>query len=190
MIHYFFREIFQMIENLLLEENIKILKRKPLTTSASNESAVLFCKDDIKKIIPHRFPFLLVDKINFLDIENSLITGERFIDEADSVFSGHFPQKPIYPGVLQIEIMAQLGLCLAYFVINNTRSISNQNKSVDAMITKLHYAAFNSAVSPNHTLAIHAKILDYNGIIGVIAGQIYVNNQLAAYSILEAYFND
>jgi len=66
----------------------------------------------IKKILPHRFPFLLVDRVVELDFQKSAV-GYKNITMNDNYFTGHFPERAIMPGVLQIEAMAQLGgICM------------------------------------------------------------------------------
>jgi 3-hydroxyacyl-[acyl-carrier-protein] dehydratase len=149
-----------------------------------------FFKKDIEKIIPHRFPFLLIDSIADLKLDDLLICGERFIDPEDPIFQGHFPDKPIYPGVLQIEMMAQLGLCLSYFILNQTTTIHSESKPVIAVMTRVHIAGFNAPVLPNDRLSIYAKILYQDTLMGLIAGQIYCNHQLCSYTISEACFYD
>ncbi|MBI5154416.1 3-hydroxyacyl-[acyl-carrier-protein] dehydratase FabZ, partial [Candidatus Poribacteria bacterium] len=63
--------------------------------------------DVIKRIIPHRFPFLLVDGITELGEDN--VAGFKNLSANEAVFSGHFPQEAVYPGVLQVETVAQVG---------------------------------------------------------------------------------
>lgn len=173
-----------------MDKLIKQLKKESIFSGAQQQIDLDYGQEIIKRIIPHREPFLLVDKITDLDIQNSLIKGERIIRPEDPVFQGHFPGNPIYPGVLQIEIVAQLGLCLSYFTINNTTEINNSNKPVMAMVTKIIHAAYCRPILPNQQLNIQSKILDYNEIMGTIAGQIFYKSDLCSYFILEAYFND
>lgn len=177
------------METVTLEPILRGLKRTPLF-DFSQIAEVSFLQEAIQKIIPHRYPFLLIDKVVGLDLNNHFIKASRFISAEDPIFAGHFPDNPVYPGVLQIEMMAQCGLCLSYFVMNETNIISSKNKLIRAMITKLHHAAFQAPVLPESTLSILAKILTYDSMTGMIVGQIYNGSQLCAYSILEAYFNE
>ena len=63
----------------------------------------------IRKILPHRYPFLLVDKIVELDLEKAYIVGQKNLTINESFFQGHFPDAPIMPGVLILEALAQTG---------------------------------------------------------------------------------
>ncbi len=67
-------------------------------------------KEQIKKIIPHREPFLLIDEINDL-IPAKSATGKLYVRPDFDFFKGHFPQKPVMPGVLIVESLAQVGSC-------------------------------------------------------------------------------
>lgn len=63
----------------------------------------------VQKILPHRYPFLLVDGITAF--EDNIVRGYKNLSNAEPVFNGHFPGQPIYPGVLQVETVAQVGAC-------------------------------------------------------------------------------
>ena len=69
------------------------------------EVSMIYNSDDIQKIIPHRYPFLLVDRIE--SIEGNKVVGIKCISANEMQFLGHFPQKAIMPGVLQLEALAQ-----------------------------------------------------------------------------------
>ena len=66
--------------------------------------------EEIKKIIPHRYPFLLVDRV--LELESEKITAIKNVTVNEEFFNGHFPSQPIMPGVLQVEALAQAGAIL------------------------------------------------------------------------------
>lgn len=68
-----------------------------------------FDSTTIQKILPHRYPFLLVDGISAF--EDNVVRGFKNLSIAEPVFNGHFPGQPIYPGVLQVETVAQVGAC-------------------------------------------------------------------------------
>ena len=73
---------------------------------------------EIREYLPHRYPFLLVDRVTELDIENKTIRAYKNVSVNEPFFNGHFPQHPIMPGVLIIEAMAQAAGILAFKVLN------------------------------------------------------------------------
>ncbi len=75
---------------------------------------VLLNHREIEKILPHRYPFLLVDRVIHLDLENNEIIGQKNVTINEEFFLGHFPGAPIMPGVLVIEAMAQTGGILVH----------------------------------------------------------------------------
>ncbi len=76
-------------------------------TAADAKSAVLLTTAQIQRVIPHRWPFLLVDRIVDEDRERGYIRGEKGVTAGEWFFGGHFPEMPIMPGVLQVEALAQ-----------------------------------------------------------------------------------
>ena len=73
---------------------------------------------EIREYLPHRYPFLLVDRVTELDIENKTIRAYKNVSVNEPFFNGHFPQPPIMPGVLIIEAMAQAAGILAFKMLN------------------------------------------------------------------------
>lgn len=94
----------------LVRKKMKRDLSKPIPPVYDPNSAPLFDVMEIQKRIPHRFPFLLVDKITHLD--EWVVTGVKCVTMNEAFFAGHFPDEPIMPGVLQIEAMAQVGAIL------------------------------------------------------------------------------
>lgn len=91
----------------LIRHNIKTAQHKSIPPDYDPDKVPLFDINQVKKILPHRNPFLFVDKITFMD--NWVITGIKNVTMNESFFVGHFPEEPIMPGVLQIEALAQVG---------------------------------------------------------------------------------
>ena len=104
--------------------------------------------NEIMKIIPHRYPFLLVDKITELE-KGVRAKGIKNITVSDPVFQGHFPNNHVYPGVLTIESMAQVG---AVAILSE-----EENKSKTAYFASIKKARFHKMVSPGDTLEIEVR---------------------------------
>lgn len=104
----------------------------------------------IQKILPHRSPFLLVDKIIYMDEKE--VVGIKNVTFNESFFEGHFPGNPVMPGVLQIEAMAQTGGILA---LNSVKDPSNY----DTYFLKISNARFKNLVKPGDTLILKLELL-------------------------------
>ncbi|MBA3664833.1 MAG: beta-hydroxyacyl-ACP dehydratase [Bacteroidetes bacterium] len=170
------------------EALIGSLKRDVLKMPAVSTISVSFSKEDIYKIIPHRPPFALISSIVAVNLEEMVIEVTSRIVPEDPIFAGHFPGNPVYPGVMQIEAMGQAGLCLAYFVKNNTLKIEGSNIPVKGLFTRVHNAGFNKGVFPGDTLTIRVKSIEDDDFMGLMAAQVTINNDIYSHSILEVYY--
>lgn len=183
------------------ESLLKSYRKKPVATieelRKSPGFAALDCgQEDIKRIIPHRDPFLLVDRLTAVDLGDGLtdnaetIVGERFIDPADPVFRGHFPDYPVYPGALQFEMSGQLGLCLTYFTVNRATSVAQDAKPVKVMVTRVHGGIFLEPLLPGVTAKLIARKLEYDGYFGTVLSQVLSGDKICSVSISEVIFMD
>ncbi len=164
------------------------LKRDILLMPQQGASKLSFDTEDIYKIIPHRPPFALIASIKEVNLLERIIEVTSQINPSDPIFKGHFPGAPVYPGVMLIETMGQAGLCLAYFVKNNTLEINDNSKSVKGLFTRVHNAGFNKAVQPGDLLTVRVKSIEDDDFMGLMCAQVIVNNDIYSHSILEVYY--
>lgn len=164
---------------LELEKLVKKYRKKPLFEAADLPVKLDFGPADVERIIPHRPPLRLVDRLLAWDPENGRMAGTRFMDPADPVFSGHFPGTPIYPGNLSVEAIGQLGLCMYYFVANKRNDIGPDASPVPARATRVACALYLEPVPPGSTVTILAEKLDYDGYFASMIGQILVDDKVA-----------
>jgi UDP-3-O-[3-hydroxymyristoyl] N-acetylglucosamine deacetylase/3-hydroxyacyl-[acyl-carrier-protein] dehydratase len=126
----------------------------------------------IKELLPHRYPFLMVDKV--IEIKDNYIVGIKNITFNEPMFTGHFPQEPVFPGVLQIETMAQCG---GLFVLNQM----DPRKSYSTYFMKIDGIKFRRKIVPGDTLKIKVELLTpIRRGIATMKGYIFVGNQLAS----------
>lgn len=134
--------------------------------------------NQISKVLPHRFPFLLVDKI--IELSDNHVVGIKNVTCNEHFFEGHFPGNPIMPGVLQIEALAQAGGILA---LNNY----SDRENYDTLFIKIDKAKFKQKVIPGDTLILKLELLNpiRRGICEM-RGTAYVGNKLATEAELVA----
>lgn len=162
-------------------------KKRRLWTPQATSHTVDLGRDAVERLLPHRDPFLLVDRITAIDTTIPAIAGERTISPDDPIFKGHFPGHPIYPGVMQLETMGQLGICLAHFAAAGTHELSATAQPVNVRALKIHTAIFLAEVGPGDVLTVLATQLDASDQTAICAGQIINGNTIAAYAIMEVY---
>lgn len=118
----------------------------------------LLNQEQIKEIIPHRDPFLLIDEV--LELEPGIrVVAKKYIKPDEYWFKGHFPQKPVQPGVLMIEMLAQAGAVCALSL--------PENKGKIAFFAGIDKARFRGVVNPGDTLILEVEIIKNRGKIGV-----------------------
>ncbi|WP_291950321.1 3-hydroxyacyl-ACP dehydratase FabZ [Campylobacter sp.] len=139
----------------------------------------------IQKILPHRYPFLLVDKIVELKVKE-VVKGYKNISISDNVFMGHFPDHPIYPGVLILEGMAQTGGVLAFESMND--KVDPSSKVV--YFTGIDNAKFRNPVRPGDRLDYEMSVVKNRGNMWIFQGKAFVSDQLVAEAELKAMIVD
>ena len=133
-----------------------------------NES-LPFGINEIKKLIPHRYPFLLLDKVIHI-VPNQSIISLKNISICNPVFQGHFPQEPIYPGVLLIESLAQASGILGNY--------GSTNKAKELLLTEVISARFRQKVVPGDTVYFFVSIEKKRRHFCWFSGEAKVNNEV------------
>lgn len=126
---------------------------------------------DIQKILPHRYPFLLIDKITEME-EGRTITGIKNVTVNEPFFQGHFPGNPIMPGVLITEALAQTGAVLLLSM--------PENKGKLGVFTGINNFKFRRQVVPGDTLTLTAELLVYRHGMGKANVKATVDGEVAA----------
>lgn len=121
----------------------------------SEKENVVYTIEDLMKIMPHRYPFLLIDRVTSITgggADSRLgkkLVARKNVTFNEPYFPGHFPHRPVMPGVLQIETMAQAGAICAY---------EPDKEPQDVAIVSVSDAKFRRPVIPGDTLEIHVEI--------------------------------
>lgn len=127
--------------------------------------------EDIKKIIPHRYPFLLVDRITEM-VPGERAAGYKNVSANEYYFQGHFPQEMIMPGVLILESLAQVG---AVAILSQ-----RENQGKLAYFGGISKAVFKRKVVPGDCLKLEVEIIKRKGFFGLGKGIATVNGKVAA----------
>ena len=136
------------LDKKVLKEQIKKQSKKGKHFDLSKEP--LFDTVSIEKILPHRYPFLLVDKV--MEITENSIVCVKNITMNEPQFTGHFPGNPVFPGVLQIEAMAQVGGIFALDKVEDPHLYSTYFMKIDKV-------TFKQMVRPGDTLVFELQLL-------------------------------
>lgn len=131
---------------------------------------VLLNQEQIKEIIPHRDPFLLIDEIIEME-EGKRVVALKHIKADDFWFKGHFPDYPVVPGVLMLEMLAQAG-AVAMLTLP-------ENKGKIGFFGGVKDAKFRRQVVPGDTLRLEVEIIKVKGPVGVGKGIATVNGEKA-----------
>jgi len=141
---------------------------------------------EIQKILPHRYPFLLVDKVVEIE-EGKSIFAYKNISISEPIFQGHFPGHPIYPGVMILEGMAQAGGILALLSAGLSKE-ELENKVIYFM--SIDRAKFRNPVRPGDRLDYKIEIIKLRRNLIVLDGKAYVGDTLVSEAELKAMVVD
>ncbi len=169
------------------QELLKRNRKKPLATAGSF-APLGWGREEIKLILPHREPFLLVDRLTGVNFDEESLCGLRFLSPQDPIFSGHFPDFPVYPGCLEVEMIGQLGLCLSYFLDKRTTVPPTQVVQLQVRATRILGAAYLEPVLPGKEVTLLARKLDHDEYFASVMGQVIVDEKVACVAICEVCF--
>jgi 3-hydroxyacyl-[acyl-carrier-protein] dehydratase len=127
--------------------------------------------EEIKKIIPHRYPFLLVDRV--LEVDADHIIAIKNVTGNEEFFNGHFPGQPIMPGVLQVEAMAQTG-CILFL-----KELCEDPDNTLIVFSSIGKAKFRRPVVPGDQLRMELKVQSVRRQFATFAGKATVDGELA-----------
>ncbi len=168
----FAKKIRQLYHQKKLEKKFQFVKRE----------GVVFDNNAIQRILPHRYPFLLVDKIIHLEMDKRVV-GVKSVTANEPFFPGHFPGQPVMPGVLIIEAMAQTGgiLLLNSYFDPTTKLV---------LFLGINNAKFRKTVHPGDQLVMEAILKNKKRNIVTIDAKAYVNDKIVAEAELMAAIVD
>lgn len=128
--------------------------------------------NDISAMLPHRYPFLLVDRI--MDMDDRSITGVKNVTMNEPFFQGHFPNNPVMPGVLQVEAMAQVGGIFALSTVEDPENYSTYFMKIDGV-------KFKQKVLPGDTVVFHLTLISpiRRGLVNM-KGRAFVRGELVS----------
>lgn len=162
-------------------------KTRILAIDAASMLRVDYRGETIKKLLPHREPFLLVDRILGVDLDEKGVWGSRRIDPADPVFRGHFPDYPILPGVLQVEMIGQLAICYYYFHKRKSVRVEEESGTLGVRALKIYHTLFQHEVRPNDEVEIMARLLEEDEYKFKGIGQVINDGKVCTIAIAEFY---
>jgi UDP-3-O-[3-hydroxymyristoyl] N-acetylglucosamine deacetylase/3-hydroxyacyl-[acyl-carrier-protein] dehydratase len=162
----------------MLKRKFLELRRRDKGPQYDPSLPAVYDTQKIENTLPHRFPFLMVDKI--IELTDDQVVGVKNITADQYFFQGHFPNNPIFPGVLQLEAMAQTGGILALSTVADP-------ENWDTYFLKIDKVRFKKKVVPGDTLILKLKLLSpiRRGIC-FMQGKAYVANNLVSEGELTA----
>ncbi len=138
--------------------------------------------NEIMSIIPHRYPFLLIDRVTEIKIKESIV-GIKNVTFNEPYFSGHFPGRPVMPGVLIIEAMAQLSAVLVAKSMEST-------KDKEVFFMSIDESKFRKVVEPGDVLVIYACILQSRGTVWKFKARAEVEGKVVSEAMFTAMVKD
>lgn len=158
---------------------------------------MIFNKEQIKLFLPHRDPFLFVDKVESIiilpevteiktakDLVGAKVIAHYFTDPNHIIFKGHFPGRPILPGVVQVEMMAQASSFVFTKLLKQSLEVSKSN--LEVALLSIDSAKFRKPIYPSMDLKIETECVRFRSNMMTCAGKIFHQGELMSESIAMA----
>jgi 3-hydroxymyristoyl/3-hydroxydecanoyl-(acyl carrier protein) dehydratase len=159
-------------------QTLRQAEKQPLLPQEEREGGPILHRAAIQALLPHRDPFLFVDRVTRLDLDRGIIVARYDLAQGAAIFAGHFPHRPLWPGVLQVEAIGQTG-GLLYLKQANSAGAAN------VALTHILGARFARPVTPGADLEVVARVFD-DGLLVTIVGQCLQNGQVCSAAALTA----
>jgi 3-hydroxyacyl-[acyl-carrier-protein] dehydratase len=149
-------------------------------------NSVEFGRNEIEAIVPHRGVALLLDGITGVCPNVGILRAHRRLRPSDRGFKGHFPEAPIYPGVLQVEMIAQAALCLSQLVQHRSLFSDVEIRVQNIRLVRISQATFVSEARPGDLLTIDARHIGDSSLTVTAVGQVLVGERIVSAAAIEA----